>query len=67
MAQVDWAVTREIARTVLETGFDAPVTVGHCCSLSVQDEAEVLQTLYGLYCEPAILRSRERVPAEADA
>ena len=39
------ATLREIARTVLETGFDAPVTVGHCCSLSVQDEAEVLQTL----------------------
>ena len=32
-----------------------------------KEVAEVLQTLYGLYCEPAILRSRERVPAEADA
>ncbi|MDJ0627253.1 MAG: cytosine deaminase [Rhodobacter sp.] len=36
---------RTIAETVLETGFDAPVTVGHCCSLAVQDEAEALKTL----------------------
>ncbi len=32
-----------------------------------QEVAEVLQTLYGLYCEPAYLRSRERAPAEAEA
>ncbi len=36
---------RMIAETVLETGFDAPVTVGHCCSLAVQPEAEGLRTL----------------------
>ncbi|WP_372893691.1 cytosine deaminase [Rhodosalinus sp.] len=36
---------RTIAETVLETGFDAPVTVGHCCSLAVQDEAFALETL----------------------
>jgi len=30
---------RLIAECVLETGFDAPVLVGHCCSLSTQDEA----------------------------
>lgn len=34
-----------IARAVIETGFDAPVTVGHCCSLSTQDEADALATL----------------------
>lgn len=36
---------RLIAETVLDMGFDAPVTVGHCCSLSVQDEARALSTL----------------------
>jgi len=36
---------RLIAQTVLDIGFDAPVTVGHCCSLSVQDEARALSTL----------------------
>lgn len=36
---------RDIAEIVIETGFDAPVTVGHCCSLSVQDEARALDTL----------------------
>ena len=36
---------RTIAQAVLDTGFDAPVTVGHCCSLAVQDEAEALRTL----------------------
>ncbi|MEM7524912.1 MAG: cytosine deaminase [Pseudomonadota bacterium] len=36
---------RAIAETVLKTGFDAPVTVGHCCSLSTQDEARALSTL----------------------
>jgi len=39
------ATLRMIAETVLEMGFDAPLTVGHCCSLAVQDEAEALQTL----------------------
>ena len=36
---------RMIAETVLEIGFDAPVVVGHCCSLSTQDEARALDTL----------------------
>ena len=36
---------RAIAETVLEMGFSAPVTVGHCCSLSTQDEARALDTL----------------------
>ena len=39
------ATLRVIAETVLETGFDAPVTVGHCCSLAVQDAAEADRTL----------------------
>ena len=36
---------RLIAETVLETGFDAPVLVGHCCSLSTQDEVRAMDTL----------------------
>jgi cytosine deaminase len=36
---------RMIAETVLETGWDKPVTVGHCCSLSTQDEARAMDTL----------------------
>jgi cytosine deaminase len=36
---------RLIAETVLQTGFSAPVTVGHCCSLSAQDEARAMDTL----------------------
>ncbi len=36
---------RLIAETVLETGYDKPVTVGHCCSLSAQDEARAMDTL----------------------
>ncbi len=36
---------RMIAETVLETGYDAPVVVGHCCSLSTQGEARALETL----------------------
>lgn len=39
------ATLREIARTVLETGFDAPVVVGHCCSLAVQDDRAAAETL----------------------
>jgi cytosine deaminase len=39
------ATLKVIAETVLETGFDAPVVVGHCCSLAVQDEAEAMSTL----------------------
>ncbi|MEM9971461.1 MAG: cytosine deaminase [Pseudomonadota bacterium] len=36
---------RSIAEIVLETGWSKPVTVGHCCSLSSQDEARALDTL----------------------
>ena len=36
---------RTIAETVLELGWNRPVTVGHCCSLSTQDEARALDTL----------------------
>ncbi|MBM7069464.1 cytosine deaminase [Actibacterium sp. 188UL27-1] len=36
---------RAISLAVLETGFAAPVTVGHCCSLSTQDEARAMDTL----------------------
>ena len=39
------ATLRQIAEAVLETGFDAPVVVGHCCSLAVQAEAEADRTL----------------------
>lgn len=39
------ATLRTIAEMVLETGFSAPVTVGHCCSVAVQEEAEALHTL----------------------
>jgi cytosine/creatinine deaminase len=39
------AALRAIAEVVIETGFDASVTVGHCCSLAVQPEAEALATL----------------------
>jgi cytosine deaminase len=35
----------EIAQAVIEMGFPAPVTVGHCCSLSSMPEAEALATL----------------------
>jgi cytosine deaminase len=36
---------RLIAETVIETGFAAPVVVGHCCSLSTQTEDRALDTL----------------------
>lgn len=36
---------RTIALIAAEVGFDAPITVGHCCSLSTQDEARALDTL----------------------
>ncbi len=35
----------DIARTVIDLGFDAPVAVGHCCSLSVMPERDALATL----------------------
>lgn len=34
-----------IAQAVLDTGFSAPVVVGHCCSVSTMHEAEALATL----------------------
>lgn len=36
---------RCIAECVLETGFDKPVLVGHCCSLSTQETTRSLNTL----------------------
>lgn len=36
---------RKICHAVLNTGFSAPVTVGHCCSLSAQDSRRALDTL----------------------
>jgi cytosine/creatinine deaminase len=30
----------EIAKAVIETGFSAPVVVGHCCSLSTMEDAD---------------------------
>jgi cytosine deaminase len=39
------ATLRVIAETVIETGFSAPVTVGHCCSLAVQPELDAMATL----------------------
>jgi cytosine deaminase len=39
------ATLRQIAEAVLETGFDARVVVGHCCSLARQGAAEADRTL----------------------
>ncbi len=39
------ATLRAIAEVALETGFARPITVGHCCSLAVQPEAEALDSL----------------------
>lgn len=36
---------RVIAETALKFGFDAPIQVGHCCSISVQEPDEVSRTL----------------------
>lgn len=36
---------RMIAQAVLDTGFSAPVVVGHCCSVSAMAEPEALATL----------------------
>ena len=36
---------RLIAETVMEIGWDKPVTVGHCCALSTQNEARAMDTL----------------------
>jgi cytosine deaminase len=40
------ATLRVIAETARETGFDAPIVVGHCCSLSTQDDDEAARTLH---------------------
>lgn len=39
------ATLRTIAETVLARGFEAPVVVGHCCSLAVQADDEWRRTL----------------------
>ena len=39
------ASLRDVAECVIATGFDGAVTVGHCCSLAVQEETEALATL----------------------
>ncbi|MEL6783713.1 MAG: cytosine deaminase [Pseudomonadota bacterium] len=39
------ATLRTIAETVLARRFEAPVTVGHCCSLAVQEDEEWKHTL----------------------
>ena len=36
---------RAIAEVAMDEGFDAPIVVGHCCSLSTQDEARAMDTL----------------------
>ena len=36
---------RQIAQAVIDTGYDAPVVVGHCCSVSAMDEPEAMETL----------------------
>jgi cytosine deaminase len=36
---------RDIAELKIETGFEGRVVVGHCCSLSVQEEARAMDTL----------------------
>ena len=36
---------RVIAEAVIETGFDASVVVGHCCSLGTQETARAIDTL----------------------
>ena len=36
---------RMIAETALEIGWPLPITVGHCCSLSTQNENRALETL----------------------
>lgn len=39
------AALRSIAETVIRTGYEAPVIVGHCCSLAVQDASEADRTM----------------------
>ncbi|MEN0086976.1 MAG: cytosine deaminase [Pseudomonadota bacterium] len=39
------ATLRTVAETVLARGFEAPVVVGHCCSLAVQEDEEWKHTL----------------------
>ncbi|NEQ43690.1 MAG: cytosine deaminase [Leptolyngbya sp. SIOISBB] len=38
-------VLRAVAEAKLRNGFEAPIICGHCCSLSVQSEADVAKTL----------------------
>ncbi|MGD1861239.1 MAG: cytosine deaminase [Leptolyngbyaceae cyanobacterium] len=38
-------VLRQVAQTKLDHDFMAPVVCGHCCSLSVQSETEIAETL----------------------
>jgi cytosine deaminase len=39
------ATLRQIAQTVLKTGYEGKVVCGHCCSLAVQDESEADRTM----------------------
>ncbi|WP_410796060.1 cytosine deaminase [Palleronia sp. LCG004] len=41
----DSETLRMIARTVIDTGFEGRVVVGHCCSLSAQEDARAMDTL----------------------
>ena len=36
---------RAIAEVAMEVGYDAPIVVGHCCSLTTQDEDRAMDTL----------------------
>ena len=36
---------RQIAQAVIDTGYDAPVVVGHCCSVSAMQDSAALETL----------------------
>ena len=36
---------RQIAQAVIDIGYDAPVVVGHCCSVSAMDESAAMETL----------------------
>lgn len=36
---------RAIAEVAVEEGFEAPIVVGHCCSLTTQDDARAVDTL----------------------
>ena len=36
---------RQIAQAVIDTGYDAPVVVGHCCSVSAMQDSAAMETL----------------------